>query len=272
MTFYKEVIMGLKDINQVREFYRFQGANSFDHFDFRTSNFNKTNGYIYFSSSLDHHKYFTIKRIRQFLNRIVLKDSPYLISCHDLRDNPDNYEIIKKIVTNSNQLSDMYSIRLICNEEISKIISDNCQYQREKEGNMTIERVDRRVYGGGYGLANEWKELLTYLTYFNSYKKIDRRAILELLANMSATGKVNNKNNINFLLDDFSQYKIDINPNLESDFTKYKIRDCLEYILEHNLCLSSSKLKTNPSETITEIVSSYEKGKRKTLSLLDKHL
>ena len=37
MSLYQKVIMDLKELNQVKELYRFQGANSFDHFDFHTS-------------------------------------------------------------------------------------------------------------------------------------------------------------------------------------------------------------------------------------------
>ena len=270
MSLYQKVIMDLKELNQVKELYRFQGANSFDHFDFHTSRFDKIDGYVYFSKSLEHHKYFTNKRIRQMLNKIVLKDTPYQISCHDLRDDQESLSQIKRLIINSDNLSEMYSIRLVCNPMISNLIADNCLFQQNK-GYKTIERVDRRVYGGGYGIASEWKELLTYLTYFNSYKEIDRKDILQLIVNMSRNGKVNNRENISFLLDDSSRYKVEVTPSFTNDFTKYQIRDCLERIVEQELCLPTSELSKDTNKTIKEVVSSYEKGKSKTLSLLDKY-
>ena len=273
MAIYKNVVDELKDYNGIRELYRFQGANSFEHFDFRTSRFNKdSKGYVYFSESLEHHKYFTNKRIRQMLNRIVLKDTPYQICCYDLRDNKDNCSKIKNIIINSDKLSEMYSIRLVCNPMISELISSNYQYQSNKDQPRVIERVDRRVHGGGYGITDEWKDLLTYLTYFNAYKEIDRKAILQLITNIGKDGRVNNRENISFLLDNTSGYKIKPTPAFISDFTKYQIRDCLESIIEKELCLPDSSLAVDSNDTIKEVINSYEQGKKKTLSLLDKYL
>ena len=272
MSLYQRVVMDLKQLDAIKEIYRFQGASSFQHFDFRTSRFNELSGtgYVYFSESLDHHKYFTTRRIRQMLNRIVLVTSPYEISCHDLRTD-HSYRAIKDLIINSDKLHDMYSIRLICDRNASELISSNCVYQKEKTTSRAIERVDRRVYGGGYGVADEWKELLTYLTYFNAYQKIDRKSILQLLSNMRTTGRVNNKENINFILGDASSYSIELNPALESDFTKYKIMNCLESIIDQGLYLPGSSLDTEPTQTIKNVVEDYEKRKQKTLRLLKDH-
>ena len=273
MSLYKKVVLELTNNDYTKELYRFQGASSFEHFDFRTSRFtdNSKDAYVYFSASLEHHKYFTNKRIRQLLNKIVLKDTPYLISSHDIKYNDDNYKQIKRLIINTDKLKDMYSIKLISNRNAYDLISSNCIIQSHKSKEKVIERVDRRVLGGGYGLPGEWKELLIYLTYFSAYQKIDRKDILVLIDNIRENGKVNDKNNINFIMDNNDNYKVELTKSIESDFTKYKIIECLETIIDDGLYLEDSELGKSPSKKIKEVVVDYEKGKSKILSLLNKH-
>ena len=58
--------------NNVGSLYRFQGGNSFEHLDIRSSNpFNSANGYVYFSKSMDHHRYFISKRFKQIVNKLL---------------------------------------------------------------------------------------------------------------------------------------------------------------------------------------------------------
>lgn len=267
MALYQEVIEELKKENQVTELYRFQGAKSFEYFDIRKASFDEKciDHYAYFSSSVDHHKYFSIRRIRQLLNRIVLKDTPYQISSKDIRDS-DTYPKIKNLVLNNEKLQDLYSIRLIVNNYYRELLKENCMRPEEKQiGKKSIERVDRRVYGGGYGIATEWKELLGYLTYFNASQKINRYDIINILEKMRQTGKINQKGNISFLLEQIDNYQFKLNPDLESDFTKYKIMNILEVIMEKELYIKNSTLGKYPSKTIKKVVNEYERGKRKVL-------
>ena len=137
--------------------------------------------------------------------------------------------------------------------------------EEKQIGKKSIERVDRRVYGGGYGIATEWKELLGYLTYFNASQKINRYDIINILEKMRQTGKINQKENISFLLEQIDNYQFKLNPDLESDFTKYKIMNILEVIMEKELYMKNSTLGKYPSKTIKEVVNEYESGKRKVL-------
>ena len=99
------------------------------------------------------------------------------------------------------------------------------------EKTRNSKKVDRRVYGGGYGIAKEWKELLSYLTYFDSYLKIDKKDILELMSNIRKSDSANQRENIAFLLSENARYSFKLNPSTENSFTKYKIsRTCYAHL------------------------------------------
>ena len=53
MTLYKHAIYELNHDNLVKEMYRFQGANSYEHFNIRTSRYNTDTeeSFLYFSKS-----------------------------------------------------------------------------------------------------------------------------------------------------------------------------------------------------------------------------
>ena len=272
MNLYDEVIIEIKKENLFKELYRFQGTNSFEYFDIKTAKFIDTSkdNYIYISNSLDHHKYFALKRIRQLLNKVILQEKGLRISSKDLRDN-NNYSTIKKLIFNSDKLQNMYSIRLICDNNIIKLMKENSFSQNEKNIGKTLERVDRRVYGGGFGVADEWKNLIMCLTYFNGYQRIDRNSIISLLSNMRKTGKVNSKENIEFILNSYDYYSFELSPKLESNFTKYEIMNSIEQILKNGTYSQESELANNPTKTIKKVVEDYERGKEKILTLLDKY-
>lgn len=272
MSLYNDVICDIKRQEVAKEQYRFQGGNSFECFDIKTSKFvdSSRDSYVYLSNSLDHHKYFTIKRIRQLLNKQILKEEELQISCKDLRNN-DTYPRIKNLVLNSEKLQDMYSVCLLCDNNAVTLMKENSFPQNKKIIGKSLERVDRRVYGGGFGVASEWKDLLTCLTYFNGYQRIDRNSIITLLANMRTSGRVNNKENIEFLFTNPSYYHFEPSPKLESDFTKYEIINALEQILENSTYSPESTLAENPNKTIKKVVEDYERGREKVLTLLNKH-
>ena len=129
MNLYDEVIIEIKKENLFKGLYRFQGTNSFEYFDIKTAKFIDTSkdNYIYISNSLDHHKYFALKRIRQLLNKVILQEKGLRISSKDLRDN-NNYSTIKKLIFNSDKLQNMYSIRLICDNNIIKLMKENIEF------------------------------------------------------------------------------------------------------------------------------------------------
>lgn len=270
MSLYSEIIYDLIKKDFIKELYRFQGSYSYDYYNTKTSSFNITpnDSYVYLSGSLDHHKYFSIKRIKQLINRDVLSDTPYRISNKDL-SNIETYSIIKKLVLKSEKLVDLYSVRLITNSYAISLMKSNSFLQNRKIKGKPIERVDIKVFGGGYGISEEWKDLLINLTYFDGYQKIDKKAIINLITKMKTTGKLDNKDNFDFILGNSKSYSYKLSPRLESELTKYKIMDSLDRILEKGTYSKASELGENPKETIRKVVEEYERGKEKVLTILD---
>lgn len=268
MSLYSRVITELKEESDITELYRFQGSGSFSHFNIKNSKFDKRDSYVYFSKSLDHHKYFIIKRIKQLINKIVLSKSPYKLSFFTLSD-PNDFNVIKNLIINDENLPTIYSIKLLSDPNLYNLIINNSFIQSDKTSSRSIERVDKRVYGGGYGISSEWLDLFSYLTYFNAYQKIDRYDIIELLNNMRRTGKMNQKDNISFITSNLSKYRYRLNPHLESDFTKYKIVEAIEQIIEKDLYVKESELGKNPTKVIKKVVSDYEKNRRRVSNLLE---
>ena len=270
MSLYQKVISELRADDVVRDYYRFQGANSLEHFDIRTSRFKEpgSDSYVYFSQALEHHKYFILKRIKQLLNQRVLQDTNYQLTQRSILDS-NSYQAIRNLVINSDKIPDLYSIRLICDRNIHGLIKENSFMIDQKCQGKPLERVDRRVYGGGYGAAAEWKELLNYLTYFSAYQRIDRETLLRVLAKMQESGSLNKKENLSFIFNRLSHYNFELNDSLESDFTRYKIRNCLETILEKGIYCPASELGEHPKETIKRVTEEYRRGREKVLTLLD---
>lgn len=271
VSLYSDVIIDLKSDSTTSELYRFEGGSSFKKINFRNRrNDSDRREFTYFSASIDHHKYYILKRLKQAINEILSEEEQININGAYL-SNLSNYMHIKKLIANSDKLNDLYSARLICNKDFIKHIKENSFYPDSKAGYGSIERVDRRVFGGGYGISAEWRKLLDLFTYFKASQRIDKNSVLELISNMRKTCKVNRFDNIDFLVQRNHNYVYEISESLGNDFAKYEIIECLEKILEDKVYQESSRLGQKPFDTIKEIVTDYEIGKRKTLRLLDKY-
>ena len=268
MAVYKDICRVLKHDDYASEVYRFEGARTRSVFSI---NGDVTGDYIYFSKALDHHKYFSVKRIRQILNQLLIEELDMPLSNKTLHDEND-YRRIKNFIIYSDSIKDMYSYKLIYAQPFGELIRDNFQYNSNKSGGTrSIERVDRRVYGGGYGVSDEWKHLMIYLTMFSASHKITRGDLLELIKRMRMTNRTSRKDNIDFLFNPCEDlYSYDINRLLFSDFNKYNILNALETILEKGLALPDSDLSRHPSRTIRGVIDDYERGRVKTLELLGK--
>lgn len=262
MSLYRDISDKISSSETTKEFYRFQGAKT-------ASRIDTGDEYIYFSKSIDHHMYFTIKRLKQLLSKL-LQEQDTVFNLRTLRST-EEYQTIKNLVLNGDKITDLYSYRLICSKSIEGLLRENCIYPNCKPKNgKYIERADRRVYGGGYGVAEEWRELMSYLTYFTAEQKITKADLLEIIKRMRTTGSMNRKDNIAFLLKNPDNYIYRINEEMLSDFNKYNIIDVLERILEKGLALPESELRTAPDKTVRKIVDAYEKDREKTLVLLGK--
>lgn len=268
MALYHDVCREIKSEGYTKEVYRFQGAKTRSSFSLTDDEIK--GDYIYFSNSLDHHKYFAVKRIKQLLNQLLLEEYDIPISNKALHSD-EGYNAIRHLIINTDKIKSLYSYRLYLADSFEGLIKDNFQYNMtKKSGTRGIERVDRRVYGGGYGVSDEWKELMIYLTYFSASHKISRDELLQLVRNMRMTNRLSRKDNIDFLFKETDLYSYVINPHLYSDFNKYNIINALEAILEKGLVIPDSELSKHPQQTIRGVVEEYEKGREKTLELLGK--
>lgn len=262
MALYRDICEKISTGDQTKELYRFQGAKT-------ASRMDSGGEYIYFSGSIDHHMYFTVKRLKQLLTRELQKEN-IAFNLKSIRD-PETYGRIKKLVLYGDNLENLHSYRLTCSKDIGTLLRENFVYNTQKQSQKkNVERVDRRVYGGGYGVSEEWRELLTYLTYFVAEQKITRQDILGIIQQMKTFGGMNRKDSIDFLIRPKENYTYRVSPTLLSDFNKYNIIDALERILEKGLAMPDSSLSKNPDKTIKSIVENYESEREKTLVLLGK--
>ena len=267
MSVFEETINKLIYDNDVKELFRFQGHNSKNFFDVKNNDFssNPDDRYYYFSASLTHHKYFSVRRIRQLVN-YILSETPYSLSQKYIRDK-ETFDEILKLVSNSEKIKDINCIKLVYDNSYYDLISENyCYNDASKKENM-VERVDRRFFGGGYGFSNEWLRLLECLTFFSSYIRFDEVNIEKVLRSMKKNGNVTSIYNIDFLK--YENYKI--NGYVLDNFTKYQIIELMENIIEKDLVKKGSQLQKYPTVTIKRTVDTYQKNKDKMLTLFEKH-
>lgn len=269
MTAYNLIVNELLEKDLGCQFYRFQGSSSFEYYNIKKNNFDySSDHYVYFSRTKNHHYYFTIRRIRQLINAVVLKDTPYIISNKGL-NNKESFSSITNLIINSNKVRNLNSIILVCDNNYYKLLKENSINNNLKENQRLIERVDRRIYGGGYGISSLWLKLLDDLTFFSSYDRITTKDILNLLESM----RERNSLTVPYLMSDILDKKIrnyKIKNNIYNDFHKYNIMNDLEQIVDLKLYLKNSSFAVNPSITIKEILNSYQKKREKILSLVDR--
>ena len=264
MTTYSEVIESLKEEERITELYRFQGPNNFDYFNIKTNHFdNSSNHYVYFSRTKNHHYYFSVKRIRQLINTTVLKDTPYIVSNRQLKDDKAFHKI-SNLIINSDSLKNLNSITLICDSTYYELLKSNSVSSSLKKLPNLIEKVDSKIYGGGYGVSCAWLNLLDDLTFFSAYTRITNKDVLDIIKNMKKGRKITTPYLVSSILENKKKtYRI--SDNLHNTFHKYNIMNDLEEIYEQKLYLDSS----SPTKTINKILTSYQKNRDKILIKLD---
>lgn len=269
MALYQDVWVQLKESEPSIEFYRFEGAKTCSKLDLSSGNHDE---YVYISKSLDHHMYFTIRRLKQMINSSLLESDNIPFVSRTLRDDTV-YPKVKNLIINGDSIDSLYSYRLICPRSFGLLLKDNCfNNSNLKDGKRVIERADRRVYGGGYGLSLEWRDLLTYLTYFTASTRINRRDILDIIIKMKTSGKMTYKNHLADIVTDIDRYQFKMNPHIMSDFNKYNIINALDNILEKGLIRDGSLFSENPRKVIRDLVNEYESGREKSFKILEKKI
>ena len=138
----------------------------------------------------------------------------------------------------------------------------------KKQSPYLIERVDRKLYGGGYGVSNAWLDLLNDLTLFSSCIRITSIDILNILKNMRREKKLASPYLISNILDT-KERTYRMSDNLYNDFHKYNIMNDLETIYEQKMYFEDSSFGRNPSTNIRDILTSYQKTREKILRLAD---
>lgn len=251
-----------------KTFYRFQGGNSYPFFNIMGDNCKISNGsnYAYLSKSISHHKYFIAKRLTQLVSDIVLErsDIPYTKA---RLYNHDEYKKIQKYVAEAEKLDDLESLRFIVSDTFYELLESNFRYNDGKEkGSRIIERVDRKIYGGGYGISDEWLKLFNLLTIMYGRQSITKNDILTMLKNVRM-GNKNRVESISFLRPSDVPYFI--NKDIYSDFIKYDIIGALEEILEKGLYNETSEFGRNPRVKIKEITGRYMTLRDRILRELD---
>ena len=268
MTTYKRIIDTLIKEEKANEFYRFQGSSSFEYFNIKSNRFDDSKHYIYFSRTKNHHYYFTIRRIRQLLNKVVLNDTPYSISNKEL-ENEESFKKITNIVLNQENLKGLKSISLVCDNAYYQLLKENSSCNMAKKVSpYLIERVDRKMYGGGYGVSNAWLNLLNDLTLFSSCIRITSVDILNILKNMRREKKLASPYLISSIFDT-KERTYRMSDNLYNDFHKYNIMNDLETIYEEKLYFEDSSFGSNPGANFRDILTSYQKNREKVLRLAD---
>lgn len=261
-------ILGNIDSQKASMLYRFQGGNSYPSFNIRgdSCKVDQANHYTYFSKSINHHGYFVSKRLRQIVGKIILEEKGLVLSNYNLQNN-DFYKKVKKQIM-LQKINNLESLRFLVDSEFIELIEQNYEYNDGKtKGIKIIERVDRRVYGGGYGIGSEWLNLLNLLTILYAKKEITRDNVIVMLSAVRS-GYASKIDSVKFLSSNPNQ--VIINKAIYSDFTKFKIMQSLEQIVDKGLYKKDSEFGNKPTVMIKKITTGYIKLRDESLRELDK--
>lgn len=244
--------------------YRFQGGNSYPSFNIKGDDYRikENNQYTYFSKSIDHHKYFVSKRLRQIISKTILDDKGLVLSNRQLAD-VSFFKKVQADIASTDKLSCLESLRFLIANDFLELIEQNYEYNSAKTKNSRIiERVDRRVYGGGYGIGDDWLNLFNLLTISYSLKVITRDNLIYMLRAIRS-GYKSKLETVSFL--DGSVNQVYINGSIYSDFTKFRITEVLESIIDKGLYKKESEFGKNPSQVIKRVNTNYIKLRDETL-------
>jgi hypothetical protein len=238
MAIYDDLV---EKLDSFPKFYRFEGYTSYPYFGNQFSEeLLNLNSYIYFSSSFNHHMYFTNMRIRSYIDKEIMRPmglsfcSRYLIdSCtfNQIEDNLRNHDTQK-----------LASISFITSSVMNNVLYRNSiSNHRKSSDDRRIERVDTTKKGGGYGLPDLYLHLFQILTFAYTYQRITKDNLIEYLHILRYNLTTYNKkiNPTEFLTDE-SLKSIKLNEHVFSDFSKYEVLNILEEIYERGLYFNDS--------------------------------
>lgn len=274
-TLFEELLENYERENPLKRIYRFQGGNSIEKIKVIDNKLIYDEfSYVYFSRSLKHHKYFVSKRLKQFINDEILKNQELKISKKHL-NNSDSFKILEQMVQNSSKILGLQSLEICVHPYFLNIMKRNLLNPHMKNyfnQNRMVEIVDKRKYGGGFGLCEDWLELLGYFTFFVKSREFKSSHLDLFLKNLKRNVNYDNScrkiENINFLEE--MNYSICFNESVFNPFTKYKIMNCMEQIYNKGLYIKDSSFDKEPRTLLKEGLDVYEDSRQKCLTLLPK--
>ncbi len=277
MTTIKSIALKLEDSHKLQALYRFQGnpsvKSSRRHLDFQekigTAIFN-TEGYVYFSRHISHHKYFIHKRLRQDVNVVLeLNNQPKI--CRQTLFEQQSYDNIRKYININFDTLQCESIRLLITPKLGTLLKSNYVLQKDKKNTFTPipELSDIRKLGGAYGISNEWLMLLTNLSMFYGKTIISYDDIINYIYKLKLNFYCATKSDTTEFIDKKSP-TIAVNEKIYSPYHKYSIIDNLENIYEKKAYVIGSDFSKNPSKNIREIIDEYSELRDYILSTLEK--
>lgn len=271
-TLFEDVLESTKKDRLVQSIYRFQGGNSIEKINFDQGRFNCTDldSYVYFSKTFKHHKYFSSRRLSQFINDEVLKDSDLSITKKILTD-IDNFKNLEVLLENFSLGRDLSSLEFCIHPFFLTLLEENTISSRKKLSQVKLpEKVDGRKYNGGFGLCGEWLELLEYFTFFVKARELKNDHLLLFLRNLRKTmgnSRIYHRiDNTSFI--EGMNYRICFNESIFNPFVKYKIMDCMERIYDKGLYLAGSRFENTPRVLLKEGLEIYEESRNKCLTKL----
>lgn len=131
--------------------------------------------YVFFSPSYTHHVYYLIKKMLDTMNAFLRKmgKDTLTITTRDF----DNYQKIKQACNALGALKrevKIESMEIDFLSQVKKFIDDcSIDSKLKNEGQLIPEITDKRVCGGGLGLAEDWLELVKYTTVFSKTKNFN---------------------------------------------------------------------------------------------------
>lgn len=255
-------VASLSDQEEVRKLFRIKHPLSPD---------DNSDAYTYFSKSNMHSNYFLVKKMFGII------DTKYDINLKSLTSG--NYgskldraiEALKSDSSSFNFIDYQYFIFAA----IDDLMKENayCNRNKPKNGFGLLERVDMHTFGGGYGLANSWKELMDLVIVFNRTKIIDKSCVINFLTELkdiSSERRISSFGEMYRIVASIRDFNspCDINKTIFERNYSLLIEDKLYEIIQNGLCKPNSSLALKPDESIHMLTQQVDMEKKKVLSAI----
>lgn len=225
--------------------------------------------YRFFSNTEQHHRYFLTKKIFKLI------EANYDITLNNIRDKNLLFKLDYIIDILSHEMISINITYYLIDHYFWFLLHDNSYSNGHYSNRKIIQKVDSRIYQGGFGISSQWLNLFNNFTYFSKDMTISSKEIITYLNVLKKLIIQSEKkyfrdfkvNAASCLINKSCPYQV--NDNLFNNFTKYEIIKTLESIIDNKLYHKQSTLNTNPSICIKNAVESYENNKKLLLNILD---